>query len=655
MWSAEEQQELADFLRALRDTKAKMLLTSRRDEQGWLDSLPARIRVPPMPTRERRQLAEALILRRGRDVRLLGVLDPLLSFSQGNPLTLSALVGQALKNGFDNSADVEGFVAKLRAGEAVFDDDVEQGRSKSLGSSLSYGFEYAFNEDERKRLAVLQLFQGAVNPAVLRVMGDRENPDRYENFVGLSREYWVGLLNRAVEIGLLTSAGTKIYIVHPALPWFFRGLFEKYYPDAGGEESPAMRVTLAFAEAIVVWSEFLEREFGGTRGLTATLNAEEENLLQALRLARRYGWWKLAVRASNVICNFYGDTGRQVERIRLLRAIVADCLDVETLTSLKGREECWLEAISRGLQLGLLEHDFAAAERFYSAASKHLLARIGDAISRQTSTVSEAERDLIKEYIDLTRIWIGGMVASKVRANLVGAATLGERAFDLACRFDYHEKASQVAFHLGHCYLDIPGEGSVLTEESNLLAAEKWYERALNWTKAENAQTRSMILFELAQTRYRRMQNAVRARAEAATIESLINDALQAALGAERTVAPEFLEGRARVHHLLGNIFDDAGSLTRDRRYTNEAVNHYQEYIKLADQMGDLLDAAVGCREMARLRVKLGEFDDALVFAQEAVRKCEKVGPGGQVGLDRSRELLSDIIALKERSMGAGS
>jgi len=48
-------------------------------------------------------------------------------------------------------------------------------------------------------------------------------------------------------------------------------------------------------------------------------------------------------------------------------------------------------------------------------------------------------------------------------------------------------------------------------------------------------------------------------------------------------------------------------------------------------------------------------LDDALVFAQEAVRKCEKVGPGGQVGLDRSRELLRDIIALKERSMGAGS
>jgi hypothetical protein len=655
MWSAEEQQELADFLRALRDTKAKVLLTSRRDEQGWLDNLPARIRVPAMPTRERRQLAEALILRRGRDVRLVGVLAPLLSFSQGNPLTLSVLVGQALKDGLDNSADVEGFVAKLRAGEAVFDDDVEQGRSKSLGSSLSYGFEHAFDEDERKRLAVLHLFQRVVSPPVLRAIGDRENPDRHENFVGLSREYWVGLLNRAVEIGLLTSVGMEIYVVHPALPWFFRGLFERYYPDAVGEESPATRVTRAFAEAIVEWGNFLYSKLEGTRGLMAILNAEEENLLQVLRLARRHGWWTLAVQASNVICTFYGDMGRQVESIRLLRAIVADCLDVETLTSLKGREECWLDAVALGLQLGLLEHNLVAAERFYSAASKHLLAEIGDAISRETSAISEAERGLIKKYIDLTRVWIGGMVESRVRANLLATAKLGEQAFDLASRFGYHESAGKVAFHLGHCYFEIPGEGALLTEENNLLTAEKWYERSLNWVKAEDALSRSMILFELAQTRYRRMQNAVGARAGAATIESLINDAMRAALEAERIVAPEFLEGRARVHHLLGNIYDDAGSLSGDRKYTNAAANHYQEYIKLADRMGDLLDAAKGCREMARLRLKLGEFDDALVFAQEAARKCEKVGPGGEVDLDRSRGLLRDIALLKERSMGAGS
>ena len=35
-WSAAEQQELRDFLLEARDTKAKFLLTSRRDEQAWL-------------------------------------------------------------------------------------------------------------------------------------------------------------------------------------------------------------------------------------------------------------------------------------------------------------------------------------------------------------------------------------------------------------------------------------------------------------------------------------------------------------------------------------------------------------------------------------------------------------------------------------------
>jgi hypothetical protein len=48
-WSAEEQKELADFLRAARDTQARFLLTSRREKRGWLSDLPARVPVPAMP------------------------------------------------------------------------------------------------------------------------------------------------------------------------------------------------------------------------------------------------------------------------------------------------------------------------------------------------------------------------------------------------------------------------------------------------------------------------------------------------------------------------------------------------------------------------------------------------------------------------------
>jgi hypothetical protein len=49
-WCKEEQEELSDFLRDCKETKAKFLLTSRRDERAWLgENLPARITIPPMP------------------------------------------------------------------------------------------------------------------------------------------------------------------------------------------------------------------------------------------------------------------------------------------------------------------------------------------------------------------------------------------------------------------------------------------------------------------------------------------------------------------------------------------------------------------------------------------------------------------------------
>ena len=48
-WSEVEQKELRDFLSDARETKAKFLLTSRRDEQGWLGAMPRRVEAPPMP------------------------------------------------------------------------------------------------------------------------------------------------------------------------------------------------------------------------------------------------------------------------------------------------------------------------------------------------------------------------------------------------------------------------------------------------------------------------------------------------------------------------------------------------------------------------------------------------------------------------------
>src|SRR4029077_5118907 len=130
-WSATEQNELLDFLRAARGTKAKFLLTSRREERDWLHDLPARIELPPMPFDERVQMAEELAKKLGRTLDDVEDWRPLLRFTQGNPLTLTVLVGQALRDRLKSREQIASFVKKLQAGEAVFEDEVSEGRTRS--------------------------------------------------------------------------------------------------------------------------------------------------------------------------------------------------------------------------------------------------------------------------------------------------------------------------------------------------------------------------------------------------------------------------------------------------------------------------------------------------------------------------------------------
>ncbi len=101
---------------------------------------------------ERLQLAGAIAEHRGKRLADLPDLTPLLKFTQGNPLTILVSVGEALRAGIDSKETLDAFIAALRGGEAQFEDEETEGRTKSLGASLSYGFASAFNEDERKIL-----------------------------------------------------------------------------------------------------------------------------------------------------------------------------------------------------------------------------------------------------------------------------------------------------------------------------------------------------------------------------------------------------------------------------------------------------------------------------------------------------------------------
>ena len=100
--------------------------------------------------------------------RTLGQAAQVLAASQ------TVIVGQALRDGLETRTQVNQYLEKLHKGEATFDDEVSEGRSKSLGASLSYGFEQAFSADERKVLALLHFFQGFVNTQAFDYMSNPE-------------------------------------------------------------------------------------------------------------------------------------------------------------------------------------------------------------------------------------------------------------------------------------------------------------------------------------------------------------------------------------------------------------------------------------------------------------------------------------------------
>ena len=252
-WTQAEQDDLARLPARPRCQDAVQGAADLPPRRTSLARRPARpAGLPPMPMRERLQLAAALAERHGQvpagvDWR------PLLRYTAGNPLTITVLTGQALREGLTTTAQIQAFVDRLRAGEAELEpgEDAALGRTRSLAASLSYGFTHAFTEAERGQLAVLHLFRDTIDADALRLMGDpgTAGGDAVPQLAGLTRDTAIALLDRAAAIGLLSPLGGGYYAIHPALPWYFTTLFttETYGPPAS---PPARQAARAYTHTL---------------------------------------------------------------------------------------------------------------------------------------------------------------------------------------------------------------------------------------------------------------------------------------------------------------------------------------------------------------------------------------------------------------------
>ncbi len=635
-WSAAEQKELVDFLRAASQGQAKFLLTSRRDEQGWLGELPRRIVMPAMPTQERVQLARELVERHGG--RLDDVEDwrPLLDFSRGNPFTITVLVGEALRNGLKTKKQIEDFVQRLREGTADMQDDETEGRDRSLGASLSYGFAHAFSDEERRLFALLYLFQGMVSPGSLVILCSDEDATPAPEVHPVTRPAAIAMLEQAAEVGLLTTTiPGKHYTIHPAVPWYFKKLFESYYTDRDA-------VDRRFVDTMASVGRYMVNTYSrGDRGVLYDLSVNEQNLLHALHLARGHHWWSAVISLLRTIKALYSESGRDVEYGRVLTGAAQDFVDPATDDALPSMEPWWFDiTMLRASEVRSSKGGAKKAKQMYTRLIEYARGEAREALANPSAELGPEDKFALSA---LEAVLQNYGIAQWLDGDATCVKTL-EEALSISERLgDPEDEREGTLMQLANAYMDFPSI-------RDLAKAEFFYRKILDLaTKRGDPVTMGHAMHEVGQVLYRRFIDEMRLqtpRLDQANV--LVNDAMKYAHESLHILPPRHPLG-SHVHHLLGNLYDDVGQPA-------VALKHYMKSIQIADVCNDLGGSSKGRREVARAYLKMGQLDNALAYAL-AAKECLETGTGSSVAAGdlAAAQGLLETIQYEIHARGSGT
>lgn len=636
-WSLEEQKELFDFLKDASATKAKILLTSRREEKDWLHGLPHRVAVPPMQPPERLDLARA-VASKYQSVQIeMRDWQPLLRYSDGNPLTITVLVGQAIRAGLSTYDQVNGFVEMIRSGETEIEDDESQGRTRSLAASLRYGFEDSFTEDERRKLAVLHLFQGFVYVGVLRVMGDSDQDWCLPELRGLERKNGIALLDSAAEIGLLTAHGGGYYSIHPALPWFFTGLFEQFYPEdaQASSDSPAMKATRAYVEAIGPLGEYYQRQYGtGKHNVIGVIAAEEANLLHAHRLARANGWWNSVIGTMQGLYWLYDHHGRHLEWKRLVEEATPDFVDPETDRPLPGREEQWSFVSGYRVLLAERERKFGEALRLQTLLVESQRQRTRPLLELKPAAMTAGQRNDIRSL----SVSLGELADIQRELGSSDCIATYKESLLLAERIDDKRSTAIKAYKLGQAF-------AVVSTVKDLDEAERWFKHALGLFVKEDKMGRSKCVSSLGNVALERYDEARKLNQPPGEIQKHLNDALTYYLESLDLTPEDAVADLAVTHNQLGNVYGEAGDLRNARK-------HYDKSVSLNEKAGNHFEAARTQFNFALILARAGIFQDALTYADAALTKFQSYGKRAAAEIEKTEGLIAEIKELMEKQGG---
>jgi len=613
-WTPAEQADLADFLKQIKldgQTKAKLLLTSRRDEQAWLGGLPRRIRMPPMSAADAALLALELGRERGLERTGIGDWQPLLDYCAGNPLTLRVLVGQAVGLGLSGAEQIAAFVQAIRDGARPIADgpdgadaDAEQGRDRSLRASLDYGFAHAFAPAELPIVALLHLFQGVVDVRALALMGQGDHA--LPALQGQDPDRLAALLRRAADIGLLTPLGGTWFGIHPALPWFLGQVFARCYDGAEGHSGAASAVR-AWVEAVGGLGNYYHDQVeAGHRNAVQSLALEESNLLHARRLARRQGWWSPVVLTMQGLQMLYQYQGRLTEWSRLVAECVPDYCTADD-GPVPGRTDGYSPVMGYRVELARTrERDLARAADLQTKRVDWNRQQAAEALALPGDAPLDADRRNRIRSLGVSLDALGHILREQGSGACV-AAYQESLSVDRRVRDTAGEAITQ--FNLGHAYREIAAI-------RDLGSAESAYRQSLDLSDPKDALIRSKCLQGIGMVYHERFVDA-RARGEPGSV----------LLGQAQSAETHLLKALALCPTGaiadLGPMYGQLGALYQAVGQTERAREHYEQALQLFERTGNRYHAGSARFNLAGLYVDSAEREQALPRRRDLLHRAQ--------------------------------
>ena len=218
---------------------------------------------------ERLELAQALADKRGAGRLDVKAWRPLLDFTRGNPLTVTVVVGQALKDGLKTTTQIDGVPSAVAGRDGGVRRRGERGARPFAGRVAALRVRARVR---RRRSAACWRCCTCSRASWTWTCWLDGRPGgglaACRNCAGGRARTCIPLLDRAAEVGLLTPHGGGYYGIHPAVPWFFRDLFAQHYPEAPGSGSPvtsppSTRATRAYVEAMGELGNYYCQQFDG--------------------------------------------------------------------------------------------------------------------------------------------------------------------------------------------------------------------------------------------------------------------------------------------------------------------------------------------------------------------------------------------------------